>query len=304
MATPQTICAETTATLVKPSPLNPLRRLLRKPLPTYTTHLFADAVVAPAPGTDGRDTPLPSLSIETKPDGRVYVVLNWSTPEGGTAHRVSVRERGANNPWRKSSLVQVHPPRVSTAVFSADHFQIYDPRPVEGVVRERTTLPCGGTVQSMTATTADGRTASLTIRSEGGHTALPFVGGRFTALPGEPAPPTQDTTVLHDLAFIADQLELAQTQVAMTEGGVGAGSMDNGAHVALCALRMVQAKLDVVASAADEAAVGAMAAMVRIENLRGGRTTGAYHSVKRSAAMLRQVTSALPLNPESARVAL
>lgn len=243
-----TICAERTTTLVRQSPLNPLRRLLRKPLPTFNAHLFADAVVCPVPGEDP-----PTLRIDVDADrGHVTLAVVWPSAKGGTVQRIGVRERGADR-FMRAMVAHVHP----------------DPEPGAGEVR----LP-----PRMAAMFAEG--------------VMP------APLPGACPPPTQDTTVLHDVAFIMDQLELAQFQVAMSPGGADAGSVDNAAHVALQAMDLVRAKLEVMGEAADLAAGEVRAAddILAGTSIQQGRAKG---SLNRAAAMLRQVTTALPRTTES-----
>lgn len=76
--------------------------------------------------------------------------------------------------------------------------------------------------------------------------AAMFAEGHTGPMPSDaPAPPTESTTVLHDLRFIADCLETAQFQISMTPGGSAEGSVDNEAHRALLAVQLVQAKMAV-----------------------------------------------------------
>lgn len=307
MATPQTICAERTVTLTRRSILNPLRKLAKRPLPTYTAHLFADAVVIPAPGSH-----LPTLDIEQVGDGHVRAVVTWANTSGGVIARLSVRERGANRPWRAKPARQVCAAvvqlRTSEVQLSADRLRIFNPGPgADGVERSHAMEVDGGAVRMVGSVVAraGGQVAGLRMVSETTgpvDVALPrrmaamFAEGVMPSpLPGAPTPPTESTTVLHDLAFIVDQLETAQFQVALSPGGADAGSVDNAAHLALCAVQLMQAKLEVAAEAADLATQQVMEAQARAE---GSLVTGELkQSLNRSAAMLRQVTTRLPLKP-------
>lgn len=240
-----TVSAERTVTLTRPHLLNPLRRLLRRPVPTYTAHLFADAVVA------ADDTP--TLSLEDV-DGRgVCVVFTWPGRTLGGVTRLSVRERGADrflsnvrarHDFPKAELED----RVHAAV-TAGHMTPNGGRKV--LAGEKSFAEATGEAFATLSERDEARSAPEPV-----EVALPrrvaamwAEGAMPSGFPGDPTPPTQSTTVLHDLVFIADQLETAQFQIAFTPGGADAGSTGNAAHLALCALQLVQAKLDVAADA-------------------------------------------------------
>ncbi|WDS38349.1 hypothetical protein W2_gp039c [Caulobacter phage W2] len=70
---------------------------------------------------------------------------------------------------------------------------------------------------------------------------------------GETGTPTSATSVLHDLAFIAERLEVAQFQIAFTAGGADANSVENDAHVALKALQLLREKVTTMHAQAQQA---------------------------------------------------
>ncbi|WCS66524.1 hypothetical protein TMCBR2_gp039c [Caulobacter phage TMCBR2] len=70
---------------------------------------------------------------------------------------------------------------------------------------------------------------------------------------GETGTPTSATSVLHDMAFIAERLEVAQFQIAFTPGGADAASVENDAHVALKALQLLREKVTAMHAQAQQA---------------------------------------------------
>lgn len=279
--TTRAVCAERTMTLPRPHPLNPLRRLLRRPVPTYTAHLFADAVVYAADE--------PALSLELVDGRHVQVRFTWPGTTGGITSRLSVRERGADR-----FLSGVREQHDFPALDDADSDEDGD----EGVdgfrnLSEfmRAARPPAGSLRY--GIPADFRERLL----EDPTPAQVYACHGFTPLPGEPAPPTESTCVLHDLAFVMDQLETAQAQVAMTAGGAGEGSMDNAAHVALCAAGVIRAKLAVVATYAGEAN------LALVEATTQGAGEGRQDFINRARRMVLCIAGYLPERKESPHVA-
>lgn len=280
-ASTRAVCAERTVTLTRPHPLNPLRRLLRRPVPTYTAHLFADAVVYAADE--------PQLALEV--DGhRVRVVFTWPGTVGGVTTRLSVRERGADRFLSGVEEDHQFPAREVQAWVAAGRITPNDARRVlagEVSLAEAFSARCAVAMEN-DAAAAGPVDVALPRRM-----AAMFAEGVMPSpLPGAPTPPTESTTVLHDLAFIVDQLETAQFQVALSPGGADEGSVDNAAHLALCAVQMMQAKLEVVAVAADEAVAELHNAQARLEPRADNEPM--KRCLNRSRSSLRFITDRLP----------
>ena len=257
--TTTTVSAERTVTLPRPHFFNPVRRLLGRPVPTYTAHLFADAVV------DAQDTPL--LAIEIVDGRHVQARFTWPGTVGGYIARLSVRERGADrflprvreqHDFPQLELVS----RVDPAATDAEKYAWAGLDPA--------TAPDGPT---LTGTTPG------TVLMDGLD---------------DTTPPTPTTSVLHDLQHVAGLLETAQFEIAMSPGGDAAGTSGNSAWKALCAVQTVQAKLAVMADAADLAAQEVADAQRREEMIRPYGDTGVKRNLKRAASMLRMVTDRLP----------
>jgi hypothetical protein len=112
------------------------------------------------------------------------------------------------------------------------------------------------------------------------------------------AAPTTSTTVLHDLQHVAELLETAQFEIAMSPGGDAAGTSGNSAWKALNAVQTIQAKLAVMADAADLAAQEVTGAQRRAEATRPNIDTGVKRNLNRAASMLRMVTDRLPMTKD------
>ena len=330
----QTISAERTVQLVKRSPLNPLRRVLRKPLPTYAAPLFAEALV-----TTEREGDMPSLRIEDRGQGRFGLALVAKPGVEYVVSRVTLRERGTSGGYFATPDVQrrttheqglrdagqrlgdgvrllvegmadgraqggvVKPTTVlagaergGEAFVPADRFRVYDPRPqpVPGVYAPR--------VDPAATDDAKYAWAGLDPATETPPEA-PTLTGKLVGtviLDGldSTTAPTSSTSVLHDLQHVAELLETAQFEIAMSPGGDAAGTTGNSAWKALNAVQTIQAKLAVMADAADLAAQEVTDAQRRAEAQRPDIDTGVKRNLNRAASMLRMVTDRLPMTKD------
>lgn len=193
----------------------------------------------------------PEVSMSADAQGRVTMLFTWPGKEGGQTQAMTVRERGSGR------------------YFRADEDHAFNA--VERAKAAETTGPVDVALPSRVAA----------MFAEG-------VVGPFD--PAAPAPPTDSTSVLHDLQFVADQLETAQFQIAFTPGGADAGSVDNAAHVALLAVQLVQAKLLVTAAALGDARRTLAPALAQLPSLNP------------AALQLDVAAARLPEPPESPRV--
>lgn len=317
----QTIAAERTVQLVKRSPLNPLRRLLRKPLPTYAAPLFAEALV-----TTEREGDMPSLRIEDRGQGRFGLALVAKPGVEYFVSRVTLRERGTSGGYFTTPDVQrrttaeqgmrdagqrlgegvallfegmadgraqggvVKPTTVLAGAerggelfVPADRIHIYDPR-VDPAATDAEKYAWAGLDPAAT-TAPDAPTVAP------GLSAAVF-NPDWTAS----AAPTSSTSVLHDLGHVAELLETAQFEIAMSPGGDAAGTTGNSAWKALCAVQTIQAKLTVMADAVDAADAEILGAVARIPNHPGDGTVmgGAKRNLNRARSTLRLVIDRLP----------
>ena len=280
----QTITAERDVQLVKRSPLNPFRRLLRKRLPTYSAPLYAEALV-----TAEREGDMPTLRIEEKTPGRFSLAVIAKPGAQFTIARVLLRERGMKHGY-----------------FATPHVD-------HRTTAEEGLRAAGQKVGEVVALVAQGIAEgsrqggvvkpSASVVGERGPEALSVAPGLSAAVfnptwAASPAP-THDSTVLHDLQHVAELLETAQFEIAMTPGGDAAGSSGNSAWKALKAVETIQRKLGVMADAADLAAQELTDAQRRAESQRPATDTGLKRNLNRAASMLRMVTDRLPMPPST-----
>lgn len=286
MTNTHTLAAESTMYLPRRNLANLLRRIAGRKLRVYPTHVVADAVVH----SDHR----PELTLALSPMGKPQAVFMWPGYIGGTTARLSVRERGADRPVRAE---EVHRFPLRDAVQDALISQNDARRVLCGELDLGTAMAMAAARQLeleglLDAPERSRDAADVDVALPPRVAAMFAEGVMPSPLPGSPEKPTESTTVLHDLLFIADALETAQFQVALTPGGADEGSVDNMAHVALCALHLVQAKLRVVADAAAVADVEAATAMDRLNE--SATDDKAKRAVNRVRSSLRFVTDRLP----------
>lgn len=324
MTTPHTLAAEATMYLPRRTLSNFLRGVAGRKLRTYPTHVVADAVVLAAdcpelavkpdtmgrpqavftwPGTvggttarlsvreRGADRPVKAAEVHRFPvteavaDGRITpndarrVLAGELTLAEALESRLALQLDGEGMldlpPVDLRSMADVDDAGRFTRAVVARLFEVplhmLDPDHGMGTLAELDRSDTAAMRYTVGALFAEGAMAS--------------------PLPGDPPAPTQSTCVLHDLRYIADQLETAQAQVALTPGGADEGSVDNAAHVALCAVQLVQAKLDVAAAGLDAAR-----ALLAINHPVGAPAP----SVNLARSILRRVAEALPHHtPES-----
>jgi len=331
----QTISAERTVQLVKRSPLNPLRRLLRKPLPTYAAPLFAEALV-----TTEREGDMPSLRIEDRGQGRFGLALVAKPGVEYVVSRVTLRERGTSGGYFATPDVQrrtTHEQGLRDAGQRlGDGVRLLvegmaDGRAQGGVVKPTTVLagaerggesfirlgdgagwpvalrqPVPGVYDPRVDPTATDDAkyawAGLDPATETPPEA-PTLNGKLAGtviLDGldSTAAPTSSTSVLHDLQHVAELLETAQFEIAMSPSGDAAGTTGNSAWKALNAVQTIQAKLGVMADAADLAAQEVADAQRRAQAQRPDIDTGVKRNLNRAASMLRMVTDRLPMTKD------
>lgn len=317
----QTITAERDVLLVKRSPLNPMRRLLRKRLPTYSAPLYAEALV-----TAERDGDMPTLRIEEKTPGRFSLAVIAKPGAQFTIARVLLRERGAGGGYFTTPAVD-H--RTTTEQGLRDAGQKIGEMTAQVLEGIATGCAQGGVVKPGTTLVGTERGGESFIRTQ--ELAPGAVFGSFARVkpdatdaekyafvdrsadtppvvptldPGQsaaayrpswmPTPaPTTATSVLHDLQHVAELLETAQTEIAMSPGGDAAGTTGNSAWRALKAVETIQQKALVMAEAADEAGEQIKMAQRRQESTTTA-DTGTKRSLNRAASMLRLVTDRLP----------
>ena len=311
--TMQTITAERDVQLVKRSPLNPLRRLLRKPLPTYSAPLFAEALVRAE-----RDEDLPTLRIEEKAPGRFSLAVIARPGAKFFLGNVVLRERGAQGRFLRSPSVDHRTTDEEGLRVAGQAMGKMVALVADGIAEGSRQ---GGVVKPGTVMAGE-RGAEVFMPAPDGSRERPYYADRFQIFdtPSDTPPeapsldlgagaavlnpawaaspaPTHDSTVLHDLQHVAELLETAQFEIAMTPGGDAAGSSGNSAWKALKAVETIQRKLGVMADAADLAAQELTDAQRRAESQRPATDTGLKRNLNRAASMLRMVTDRLPMPP-------
>lgn len=317
----QTITAERTVLLVKRSPLNPLRRLLRQRLPTYSAPLIAEALV-----TVESEGDMPALRIEDRDKGRFSVALIAKPGVEYFVSRVTLRERGdlsgtycTPEVERRTTTEQgLRDAGQKIGEMTAHVFEgIATGRAQGGVVKPGTTLvgterggesfirtqelapgAVFGSFAKVKPDATDAEKYAFVAPATDAPPVVPTLDPGASAAAYRPSwmptpAPTTTTSVLHDLQHVAELLETAQTEIAMSPGGDAAGTTGNSAWRALKAVETIQQKVLVMAEAADEAGEQIKMAQRRQESTTTA-DTGTKRSLNRAASMLRLVTDRLP----------